>query len=154
MKQTRTEKAILARIEELGVERERQFKLLEQAYSRKRIECPCCNKSSPISSIELVCQYHYIQPRGCTDGDYYVFSNEYLLVCPKCQGLGRVWKRSLSYVDGVPKPDPMLELFEFIQANSKLFFEVYDNYDYGDIEQIRKKHKQRQEKLENDKYWY
>jgi hypothetical protein len=139
MKPSVKEKQVLAKIAELERALGEHTTLLREVRANRLLECPHCNKRSPISKWGVIRDHSYTPPRGCMEGDYWSFSNEYHILCPKCQGMGRVWLKSYD-----PPEHPMNQLFEFIKENYKLFGEQLDNYEYGTIEQIREKNKQRE----------
>lgn len=49
--------------------------------SNKTILC-ACGKSHAIRNLDLIVTHWYVQPHGCTDGDYWV-EGEWDFVCPK-----------------------------------------------------------------------
>ena len=107
---------------------------LELVRSRKTLAC-ACGKRSQLSKWILISDYHYIRPYGCTGGDYWDFSDEYHLICPKCDGLGRVYKASYEADDSV-----MNTLYKFIHNHAKYFGEQLKSYGEGyDIKKLRTK---------------
>lgn len=58
----------------------KQIKLKEGKFKYK---CPSCNKFSKLKDTDAVQKHYYIEPHGCTGGDYWV-TNGVEWFCPKC----------------------------------------------------------------------
>lgn len=65
----------------------------ETEQSKKLIECTGCKKKTQIGKIVYIQTHHYIEPHGCTGGDYWVES-EGLFICPKCSAENRMYDRT------------------------------------------------------------
>lgn len=118
------------------------------AISHKMIGCPSCKKDSQLKSWVLIKDHHYIPPRGCSEGAFWISSHEYHLVCPKCQRLGRTYRSSLhwnsetrsEYYDYVPSES----FYMLVSNNTSRFAEVLDSYDEGyDIKKLRENKRRR-----------
>ena len=49
------------------------------------IKCRSCRSFFALGDVELaVWKKYYVEPFGCTDGDYYNDSNDIRILCPKC----------------------------------------------------------------------
>lgn len=152
MKESKREKEIKAQIAELSNE-------LTKVKEAKTIRCDCCVKRTQIKKATIITCYHYIQPSGCMDGDYWVFSHEYLFYCAKCDSFNRAYLGSFDKIDYFGKdvednvhPHALKEYrvktYFLIDRNSHLFGEQLQDYDYkGTIDDIRKKNKEREESL-------
>jgi len=103
----------------------------ELIKSKKTFKCmvDSCGKRTPIANTILLSEYYYIGPSGCSGGDYWVFSDEYKVHCPKCNNWNRVWA---SY--SIPLST---ELFKWVSAHARHFGERLDNYDNQTIEEMR-----------------
>ena len=131
------------REKEIDVEIERLKQEQEDIKSRKSIQCirKECTKRTKISKIIAVSEHHYIRPYSCSGGDYWEFSNEYQWICPKCNHWIRVHKRRMDYNDKPTDWTGTGDLFEFMSAHRSHFAEWLDNYDYKDLDEIRKNNK-------------
>lgn len=58
----------------------KQIKLKEGKFKYK---CPSCKKFSKLKDTDGIQKHYYIEPYGCTGGDYWV-ANGVEWVCPKC----------------------------------------------------------------------
>lgn len=106
----------------------------ELVRSRKTLACEC-GKRSQLSKWILISDYHYIRPYGCMGGDYWESSNEYHLICPKCDGVGRVYHASYEDEDS-----EMNTLYKFVHDHARYFGERLKSYKEGcDVEELRKK---------------
>lgn len=62
-------------------ELQKKIKKLEDKFKYK---CPSCKKFSKIKDTNAIQHHYYIEPHGCTSGDYWVTSGiEWY--CPKCE---------------------------------------------------------------------
>ena len=113
----------------------------EQLRARKLFQC-FCGKKSRLDKWILISDHHYIRPRGCSGGDYWAFSKEYHLVCPKCGGMGRVIHRSWAKDD--PKENAS---YNFVHEYRQYFGERLNAYGDGyTVEELRKKKKESEER--------
>lgn len=51
-----------------------------------------CGKSTKVKNLTYIQTHCYIEPRGCTEGDYWR-SGEGNFICPKCGYLNRLYNR-------------------------------------------------------------
>jgi len=79
---SKREKEIANIIDELYDER-------ESIKQNKTLVCTHCEKRTQIKKLTIVSAYHYIRPYSCSGGDYWTFSNEYYVICPKCDSAVR-----------------------------------------------------------------
>lgn len=96
---------------------------LHEAKGEQFFTCSNCTRRSKVNKLTLVKQHWYVEPHGCTGGDYWKFS-EYAVVCGKCDTPIRVYDKS-KYRDD----DGM---FAFVQERERAFKEVLDWYPRGD----------------------
>ena len=84
MNESKKEKELKEQIAKLQSE-------LTNVRGNKTILCECCQKRTKISKATVVRCHHYIQPHGCTGGDYWTFSHEYYFYCTKCGNFNRTY---------------------------------------------------------------
>lgn len=79
-------------------------------------------------------------------GDYWTFSDEYYIWCPKCEAFSRAYNESYRREDAPPSPNQ--KLYEYIRRYASYFGEELDDYDdtFESIDEIRKIHKEREER--------
>lgn len=148
--ETPKEKKIKAQISELKQQ-------LIECQQRRTITCPHCNKKTPLADATVITLNSYVPPRGCTEGDYYTFS-EYLYYCNKCDGYERAYVGSFDKDWDTKEihPEklklPRVCLFLFIEKFHHYFGEKLELYGeeerrsltIDDIREINKKRKQNQ----------
>ncbi len=106
------------------------------------LQCGNCEKTSKVKDWVLIRDHHYIRPYSCTGGDYWSFSNEYHLVCPECQGIGRIYKGSW-----MKKDDKDLANYEHIRNLASHFGEKLNAYGNNyTLESLRQEAKERIER--------
>lgn len=54
---------------------------LNEKRKRRKIACGGCTKLHAIGKLELLITHFYIQPQGCSEGDYWL-EGEWQFVCP------------------------------------------------------------------------
>lgn len=54
---------------------------LHEHRARRRIHCLSCDKHHSIKELELLVIHRYVEPHGCTDGDYWT-PCEWRFACP------------------------------------------------------------------------
>ncbi len=61
--------------------------------SRKWWTCKECGKKAPLGQLTLGIEGYYVEPEGCSGGDYTTTSKEppYHIECPKCKEVIRHW---------------------------------------------------------------
>ena len=147
MNESKREKELKDQIAKLHLE-------LITVRSNKTILCECCRKRTKLSNATAVRRYHYIEPHGCTGGDYWMFSHEYLFHCAKCGASNRAYVGSWDKVDWseditVENTHPRslkeyrVKTYFLIDKNYRLFGEKLDDFKYGNtIEEIREANKE------------
>lgn len=132
---------------------EQQIKELEEARQRKTLVCPHCERRLGIQKFTIIREHHYVQPYSCTGGDYWTFSNEYYLWCPKCETFSRAYNESWTR-EGTP-PTANQKLYDFIYKYERYFGERLDDYDYTyeTIDELRKINKEREERARGVGDW-
>lgn len=144
---TKREKEIIASIEALKLER-------EKIKSNKTLACPHCNKRTQLKKLTVVNAYHYIRPYSCTGGDYWTFSNEYYVVCSKCDSAVRTYKGSFDFGSGFADlsddDKKRLTRYFFIAEYHKYFGEHLKMYEKSgtsiDLDKLRNEKKDRAER--------
>lgn len=68
----RVEKELLALRQEIAV-----------ARGRKTVQCNHCKKRTPVKRLTYIQEHYYVEPYGCTGGDYWKQS-EGRFLCPFC----------------------------------------------------------------------
>lgn len=58
-------------------------KRLDENQSRKRLACGFCGKRHQVSKLTLIQVHRYVEPYGCTGGDYWKLG-EKQYECPSC----------------------------------------------------------------------
>lgn len=133
---------------------------LKEVKSRKMFKCEHCDKRNPISKLTLIQPHWYESPYGCTGGDNWNASDEYLVFCPKCGGLTRVLAPNVPcniHYDSSKvykmKKDPTY-MYGWIMENQKRFKETLQFYrkpknvetTFDLIKQLRKEKREREER--------
>jgi hypothetical protein len=63
-----------------------------EILKNKRFVCSSCSETVQLRDVERAYWLeHYIEPYGCSSGDYYENSNEVLIGCTKCDELKRCY---------------------------------------------------------------
>ena len=73
--------AALKRVEAAKAQLREAERALDDARARRRIKC-ACGRSHAIRDLDLIVTHYYIEPYGCTSGDYWR-AGEWCFVCPK-----------------------------------------------------------------------
>ncbi len=144
---TKREKDIAADIEMLTIES-------EKIKSNKTWLCPHCNKRTQIKKLTIVDAYHYIRPYSCTGGDYWTFSNEYYVVCTKCDSAVRSFTGSYDFSSpftAMPAEDQTrIYGYYFLETYHRYFGERLKMYEQSgssiDLDKLRKEKKEREER--------
>lgn len=143
MTSNRTEEQINAEISQHEELIKQLIEERKQIRRERMFACPKCCESSPVREWVLVQEYCYVPPRGCTEGDYHVFS-EYRVHCPLCDGVGRVYK------SGKYATREQDETYNFIKHNEDLFKEnlkYYARYNKNEgytLDQLREEERKRE----------
>lgn len=152
MKETRREKELKKQIIELHDQ-------LHKHRENKSIKCPSCGRRTKIKNATMITCYHYIKPSGCMDGDYWVFSHEYMYYCAKCDSFNRAYIGSFDQIDygkdyseSNMRPEALklerVQLYYLIDQHSHLFGESLSDYDYkGTIEDFREANRKHDEAM-------
>jgi hypothetical protein len=79
----------LTAVQRRKIEIEEEMSLLcetEEGISRRfRINCMGCYALSSLEDVnEAYWMEEYVEPHGCTGGDYFVQCNEVVVICPEC----------------------------------------------------------------------
>ncbi len=99
---------------------EKQFALIKTGV---RLKCRECGKTSPLGTWDFMRDHWYIQPHGCTDGDYWKAHEVQTcyIVCPHC--------RKMNYIYNHPMRDQLIGLSkQFDFRFTSLFAQVWDKY--------------------------
>lgn len=103
----------------------------------EKIHCGECGSEPEIKDVPLVICHEYQRPYSCNGGDYYYFSNQYMLECPVCKEMITIWQPSVFtrekydiYYTSI-KDWWQHNVFEFIKNNSEKFKEVLFYYPHG-----------------------
>jgi len=144
---TSREKRILKDIDILNQE-------VDDLRRRKIIKCLHCKKGTQLSKAVVIRDHHYISPRGCSEGDYWMDSKEFRFVCFKCGELSRAYIGSMEQIHwgkDEPTPEalktsPKVQLYMFIRAHTRYIGEILDDYDYDcqTVDELRKKNEERE----------
>jgi hypothetical protein len=131
---------------------------LREIKQNRTVVCPNCSTQTPISESTVVKTHHYVQPYGCTGGDYYVHDG-YLLYCSHCEQFSQAYLLSSDRVEGsrtAIRPElinsPRIVFYSFIEKHFLYFGEQLSWYDTGpaninDIRASNKRMKEREEDL-------
>ncbi len=146
---TKREKEICADMEQLTIER-------EKIKTNKTWLCPHCNKRTQIKKLTIIDAYHYIRPYSCTGGDYWSFSNEYYVVCIKCDSAVRsyigTYDFSTPYFDMSEEDQTRITGYYFLDDYHYFFGEHLKLYETSgtsiDLDKLRKEKKDRKERNE------
>lgn len=71
--------AALKRVEAAKAQLREAERALDDARARRRIKC-ACGRSHAIRDLDLIVTHYYIEPYGCTSGDYWL-EGEWNFVC-------------------------------------------------------------------------
>lgn len=66
---------------------------LKKAKQRQKLECLHCHKKTAIEQLTLVVMRYYVEPSGCSDGDYWTegANPEFRVKCPHCNKESRYY---------------------------------------------------------------
>lgn len=98
---------------------------IKKARSNKTIECACCKQLHRIGDLDAIETHWYVQPSGCSDGDYWLDS-DWHFVCP----ISKVRNRLLfheSYWTKDKKVDPQLSFKELYRGTFKSMTPEFDD---------------------------
>ena len=125
--QTKQEKELQQQIDDI---REH----IEDIKRNRTITCKGCSKRTPIRNLVLIKPMWYVEPHGCTGGDYWNESDEFKWFCPKCNE----WCRELG---GKYVSIEQNTRYQFIVQHKAHFGEFYRQYREKTIEELRAKDK-------------
>jgi hypothetical protein len=83
----KTKKKKMTEVEKLeALSRRVEAKLLE-ARKNQHIKCEGCSRKNHIKDLTLEVETYYVEPAGCTDGDYWTTGRkpDYAIACPHCK---------------------------------------------------------------------
>lgn len=136
---------------EIAALRERKVQLLKN----KTIKCPKCEKRTALKNATIISNYHYVKPYGCTEGDYWTFSDNYHYYCNKCGNFTRTyimsWEKkgeSKMYLNTQKQKeeDDRVRFYNFTKEHYQYFGERLDSYSKGGtIDEIRAQDKKDKE---------
>ena len=86
------EKQIQDKLHNLSKEKWALYSELRLAQGRRLISCQRCDRKSRVNKLTYIQTYWYVQPHGCTAGDYWNMG-EGQYECPKCEFLNRLYDR-------------------------------------------------------------
>mgnify|MGYP000318323032 CR=1 FL=1 len=131
---------------------------LDDVRAQRTITCTHCEKRTQIKKATIIKDNYYVQPSGCTGGDYWTF-NEYLFYCSKCNNTNRAYIGSwdklewdgggkITNIKPESQKEDRVKLFFLIKEYQQYFSEVLISYDDLNIslEQLRIKNKERDNK--------
>lgn len=138
----------------------KQKELLKQSHAlqqevvnltkSRRLTCPFCKTRVRLDKLLVVRENHYITPRGCTDGDYWVFSREYAIFYPCCDKGERVYRMSgdedwrTKELTEAAKKQRRVQLYNLIHAHISHVDEVLDRYDETcSVDELRKRNQEK-----------
>lgn len=142
------------------------YKEREIIRSRKTLKCGSCGKRSQISKWIVIDNFYYVRPYSCSGGDYWSHMDDYNLVCPKCEAVGRTYLES--WIAGCKKEnkelsqhflyndttDSDLALFTFVREHHKYFGEHLQSHDEGkDVIKLRAIKKKTEENRRNSELY-
>ncbi len=145
---TKREKEIIEEIKLLNAEQ-------EKIKGNKTLLCPHCKKRTQIKKLTVVDSHHYVRPYSCTGGDYWSFSNEYYVICPKCDSANRTYTGSYEsnkpFDEIAPDDKDRITRHYFIKNYHSYFGEHLDIYESGsinsiDLDELRSEKKERQKR--------
>lgn len=81
------------KISQLNKQIEKLKKKKDSIISDKHLKCVKCKESTQIKNLTLAVQEYYVEPHGCTGGDYWDEGEypTYYTECPKCKCNNRHW---------------------------------------------------------------
>jgi hypothetical protein len=81
----------LTEIEKMEAQAVRLAEKIKKAKDNQCYDCPQCKISTAIKEMNLEVEIFYVEPSGCTDGDYWTEGTEpeYALTCPACHSRRR-----------------------------------------------------------------
>lgn len=146
------------REKEINLEIDSLYKEREEIKSRKTFKCTECGKRTQLKKLTVVKAHYYIRPYSCTGGDYWAFSNEYYVICPKCDVAVRAYTgtydESSAFAEKSIADQKRIRLYYFIDEYYKYFGERLNMYEKSGINSIDLD-KLRAEKKETEKKdWY
>ncbi len=97
---------------------------LDKVLPNKQFSCRC-GRRSQIKHVSVISVMFYTEPHGCTGGDYWSFS-EYWIVCPKCNDYTRGYDL-MSYDKKDSRPDHYID-YLFVKKHYDHFKEHLDWY--------------------------
>ena len=128
------------KIEKLKQEALKILESISQEKKKQKVQCLHCEAKNPIGKLTLITSYYYVQPHGCTEGDYWTVGKdpEYYIDCLKCSKRSRYYHSSFE-VDSVRS-----NMQKLINENS---------YEFADSEETHDGGKTITEKKEPDDIW-
>ncbi len=135
-----TEKFKSKREREIAIELKDLKNEQEQIRNNKTLCCPHCEKRTQIKKLTIVDAHHYIRPYSCTGGDYWTFSDEYYVICPKCDSAIRTylgsWDYSTPYEEKKKEEQDRIKRYHFLHKFHQFFGERLNMYKDGGITSI------------------
>lgn len=125
--------------------KERELKKLEEKHAseaeflrterdkiqcRKKWTCIHCENKTQLDKLTIVREYWYVEPSGCTGGDYWNPSDEYWINCPKCSMINRICDTFIQIRDPW-KSVNNTKTFQLVSKNTRHFKEKYEWYPQG-----------------------
>ena len=89
---------------------------LSTAKGEEFYTCPSCDKRTKVKNVLLLREHSYVEPYGCSAGDYWIPS-QYLLMCFKCDSVLRFYVNDDEYY-----------YTEFVKDHMSQFKAVEDYY--------------------------
>jgi hypothetical protein len=76
-------------LEELQEQAQQVISKINDKKARQKIKCSACDKYHAIQSLTAIQTHFYIEPHGCTDGDYWK-EGEMQFICPETNVINRL----------------------------------------------------------------
>lgn len=142
----------MKREDQIGLEIEALIEEREQIRSRKTIKCEC-GKRTPLKKLIVIKYFYYVDPHGCTGGDYWDFSKEYKWYCTKCEKWHRVYASNFDSIQFNVKTLPLRATnYEFLHSHIQYVGEVLERYgkhDGNTLTEIREANAKRKARNES-----
>lgn len=103
-----------------------QLRPLEQEWREEKrktlVSCIHCKRKTQVGKLTLITPWFYVEPYGCTGGDYWKPMEEKRFVCLKCNKTNRLMKNRLTYTEEQQKRvDKILELEPWFGSYEKVY---------------------------------